>query len=93
MSKYEVMFVVKTSADLDATVNKFSEVLKGSGASEVEVVDFNERELAYPIKKETKGHYYIYNAVAPSTAIDEMDRLMKIDNNILRHMAINIDEE
>lgn len=94
MNKYEIMFIVKTTEEVEAVVNKYAELLKNNGAEEnVEIIDFKLRDLAYPIKKETKGHYFIFNTVAPSEATNELDRLMKIDSSVLRHLIINRNEE
>jgi small subunit ribosomal protein S6 len=94
MNKYEIMFIVKSTENVEAVVNKYSDILKKNGAEDnIEVIDFSLRDLAYPIKKETKGHYFIYNVNAPSEATDELDRLMKIDQAVIRHIVINKNED
>lgn len=50
------------------------------------------RSLAYPIKKNYKGHYYIIQMKAPVNVIDELNRMMKINEDIIRHLIVKVDK-
>ena len=52
-----------------------------------------EKKLAYPIKKELTGYYYVLKVEASKEVIAEFDRRSSIDENILRHLIIKLDEE
>ena len=52
-----------------------------------------ERKLAYPIKKELNGYYYVLKVEASKEVISEFDRRSLIDESILRHLIIRLDEE
>lgn len=49
------------------------------------------RKLAYPIKKNHKGHYYIIQMKATGAIISELDRNMKINEDIIRHLIVRVD--
>ena len=55
--------------------------------------EMGNRKLAYPIKKELNGYYYVMNVVANNDAIAEFDRKARISENVIRHLIIRLDEE
>ena len=95
MNKYEIMFIVKT--DIDEKTQKevlktFEKVLTDMKAKIVNKKDMGQKKLAYPIKKQVRGNYYLFNVEATVAAINEFDRKAKIDENILRHIVIREEE-
>ena len=52
-----------------------------------------QKKLAYEIKKVSNGYYYLLNVEAPVDAINEFDRKARLDENVLRHLIIKLDEE
>ncbi len=95
MNKYEIMFIVR--ADIDEktqkdTVSSFEKVLKNMKAKIVNSKDMGQKKLAYPINNQVRGNYYVLNVEASAAAIKEFDRKAKIDENILRHIAIREEE-
>lgn len=55
--------------------------------------DLGQKKLAYEIKHQINGFYYVMNFNATTEAIKELDRRLGLDENILRHMIIRLDEE
>ncbi|NCB50237.1 MAG: 30S ribosomal protein S6, partial [Alphaproteobacteria bacterium] len=53
--------------------------------------DWGLRNLAYRINKNRKGYYVFMNLDAPSDAIKEVDRVMRLDENIIRHLIVKVD--
>ena len=49
------------------------------------------RKLAYPIKKNHKGHYYIIQMQADREVVSELDRIMKVNEDIVRHLIVKVD--
>ncbi len=49
------------------------------------------RSLAYPIKKNHKGHYYIIQMKADGETVAELNRIMKINEDIIRHLIVRVD--
>ena len=95
MNKYEIMFIVRADIDektVKDTEKAFEKILTDMKSKVVNTKDMGQRKLAYPIKDQVRGFYYILNVEASSEAVKEFDRKAKIDNNILRHLII-IEEE
>ena len=68
-------------------------ILVSESANVTEFKELGEKKLAYPIKKEINGYYYVLQVEANKEAITEFDRKVKLDENILRHLIIRLDEE
>ena len=95
MNKYEIMFIVRADIDEKATkdtVTAFEKVLKNMKAKIVSSKDLGQKKLAYPIKKQVRGAYYLFNVEASAEAVKEFDRKARIDENILRHIVIREEE-
>lgn len=96
MNKYEMMFIVKTTID-EAAIKSVAENLKSvitSMKGEItEEKEIGNKKLAYPINKEITGFYYVFDFNASNELVAELDRKARIDENIIRHMIISLDEE
>lgn len=96
MKKYEIMFIVKATMEADAIKTSTENMQKLITDNKAKVLDFKElgeKKLAYPIKKEINGYYYVMNVEANHDVIAEFDRKSNLDESILRHLVIRIDEE
>ena len=96
MKKYEIMFIVKTTIGEDevkATSKKFQDVLKKDGAKNIEVEEMGQRELAYEINKFTTGYYFLYVVEADSKTEQEFDRIARINENLLRHIIVKVEDK
>ena len=96
MHKYEIMFIVKAtmeSADVKKTAETFKKLVSDLKGTVAEYKELGEKKLAYPIKKELNGYYYVMQVEANNDAITEFNRKVKLDENILRHLIIRLDEE
>lgn len=95
MTKYEIMFIVKSTME-DDEIKKNADVVKSliSGDSKVlEFKDLGKKKLAYPINKEVGGNYFLMIVEASHDVISEFDRKIKINENIIRHLILKLDEE
>ncbi|MGL5652457.1 MAG: 30S ribosomal protein S6 [Paraclostridium sp.] len=90
MKNYELVFVVKPNADEEtkaAVLNKVKEVIATEG--EVTTVDtWGTKKLAYPIAKFTEGYYVLVNFKSGVEVPKEIDRNLKINENVIRHMIV-----
>ena len=96
MNNYEIMFIVKTTMKSDkikVTIDNMKKIITDGKGKIVEAKDMGERKLAYPIKKELSGYYYVLRVEASKEVIAEFDRRASIDETILRHLIIKLDEE
>ena len=96
MKNYEVMFIVKTTLE-EAAVKNVVESLKSTvtdlNGKITNVKEMGQRTLAYPINKEVSGFYYVLTVEASNEAIAELDRKARLNENIIRHQIIKLDEE
>lgn len=96
MRDYELLYIIKTEVSEEqnqAVIDRYNGVLESEGAEVVKVDKWGKRKLAYTIdKKYTDGFYVLVNFKGEANAVDEADRLMKIDENLLRHMITRVDE-
>ena len=96
MRDYELLYIIKTEVgeeQTQAVIDRYNGILEGEGATVEKVDKCGKRKLAYTIdKKYTDGFYVLVNFKGEANAVDEVDRLMKIDENLLRHMITRVDE-
>ena len=90
MKNYELVYVVRPNAEdevKEAVLNKIQEVISANGG--VEKVDtWGNKKLAYPIAKFTEGFYVLVNFKASADLPKELDRNLKINENVIRHMIV-----
>ncbi|AIM24318.2 30S ribosomal protein S6 [Melissococcus plutonius] len=95
-TNYEVMYIIRPNIDEEAKaalIERFDSILKDNGATISESKDWEKRRLAYEMKGYHEGIYHIVNVASPSSAnaINEFDRLAKINDDIIRHMIIKLE--
>lgn len=93
MSNYEIMYILRANLDENQRkeVNdKLAKILTDNGG-EIKKVDesMGLRELAYPIKDEKKGYYVVLEVAMGNQAISEFNRLVRINQSVLRHLIIS----
>lgn len=96
MDKYEIMFIVKNTIDDDAVAKVADTLQKLITNDKGKIIEFKEmgkKKLAYPIKKELTGTYYVMNVEASHETIKEFDRKVLINENVLRHLIIKNEGE
>ena len=96
MNKYEMMFIVKATMEESSVKAAAENVKKLAESLKAKVDSFKEmgqKKLAYPIKNEISGYYYVMTMTASKEAIKEVNRKMSIDENVIRHLIIKLDEE
>ena len=95
MNKYEVMFIVKPDMEetqITKVAEELKKVLTDNKAKLLEEKAMGQRELAYEIKKFKAGYYFLFVVEANATAVSEFDRMAKINENILRHLIVKVEE-
>lgn len=96
MNKYEIMFIVKAtmeSADVKKSADTYKNLIETLKGKVVEFKELGEKKLAYSIKKELNGYYYVMQVEADKDIIQEFDRKIRLDETILRHLIIRQEEE
>ena len=95
MALYESVFIARqdvTPAQVDALTETFEKIITGLGGSVSKKESWGLRTMAYKIKKNRKGHYVLMNIDAPADAIHEMERQMRLNEDVLRTLTTRVDE-
>lgn len=96
MNKYEIMFIVRPDIEEDArkkAVKSLEKALTDNKATITLSKELGQKEFAYEIKKFKSGYYYLYNIEShDDTCVKEFDRVARIDENIVRHLVLNIEK-
>ena len=94
MRNYENLVIVKptfTAEEIQASVKAVEEVITSNGGEIAATVAMGMRKLAYPIEKNERGYYHVvYSTIAPS-AITEIERRFRINEDLLRFVTIKYD--
>ncbi len=95
MSFYEHVFLVRqdlTPAQVEGLVDQFKELIGNNGGSVEKVENWGLRTLAYKIRKNRKAHYVLMNLDCPPAAVQELERIERLSDDVIRHMTIRVDE-
>ena len=95
MRTYEVIFIVKPMEEeaTNAVIEKFSKLITANGGTIDKEDRWGKRRLAYEIKDETEGYYCLFNVTCEPACVAECDRVMKITDELLKHMIVKSDEK
>lgn len=91
MREYEVMVIVDPDADpsaVDAAVDRVTRVLTERGGEVVNVDRWGRRRLAYEIARKTEGVYVVVRFKAAPEAIEELERLLVLADEVIRHKVV-----
>ena len=95
MTTYEVMFIIDSSLEdsvKDATIDTVKGLIAENG--EITKADvWGVKKLAYPIKKKNDGYYAVVEFKANEDFPKELDRRLRISDNVIRHLIVNKDEK
>ncbi|MBR3676248.1 MAG: 30S ribosomal protein S6 [Alphaproteobacteria bacterium] len=95
MANYESVLIARQdlgASQVNSLVSDLSEVIKKEGGEVVKVDNWGLKNLAYRIKKNRKGHYVLLNIVAPAKAIFEYERLIRLNEDVIRYMTVKVEE-
>ncbi len=95
MAFYENVFIVRqdvSGQQVEELANRFTEILQGGGGKVERTEFWGLRTMAFKIKKNRKGHYVMLNIDAPASAVHEMERNMRLNEDVIRHMTLRVDE-
>jgi small subunit ribosomal protein S6 len=95
MALYEHVFLARqdiSGQQADALAEHFKGILEGNGGKVGKVENWGLRSTTYRIKKNRKAHYVLVNIDAPAKAVAEMERQMRIHEDILRYITIRVEK-
>ena len=91
---YEAIYIVDATLAEDQVkviLEKYSGVITKSGGSVEDVDIWDPRRLAYVIKGHREGRYIVVNFLSDAAAKNEMDRIFRISDDVIRHMIVKQD--
>lgn len=94
MPLYEHVFMARQDVSpqqVDAMVEQFKTVIESNGGKVAKVENWGLKSLAYRIKKNRKAYYTLLNLDTPPAAVAEMERQMRINEDILRFMTVKVE--
>ncbi len=95
MPLYESTFIARhdiSSQQVEGLAETFTSIVKENGGDVTKTELWGLKTLAYRIKKNRKGHYVFFNIDAPSAAVQELERNLRLNEDVLRYLTVRVDE-
>jgi small subunit ribosomal protein S6 len=93
---YEVMYILRPDledADVDKSVETFSGYVTGGGGTVKQVEKMGRRRLAYTVNKFNDGIYILLIVDAPASLISEVERRLRVTEQVIKFLTVRTDEE
>jgi len=94
MAFYETVFIARqdiTSAQAETLADTFAQLIKDNGGEVKKTEHWGLKTLSYRMNKNRKGHYVLFNIDAPHPAVAEMERNMRLNEDVLRYLTVRVD--
>jgi small subunit ribosomal protein S6 len=95
MRDYELVYILdpdQTEDEISAAMARVQTIAENQGSEIQSQERWEKRRLAYEINRKREGVYVVMEFKATPTAIDEVDRLLKINDSILRHLIVRAED-
>ncbi|OAS25747.1 30S ribosomal protein S6 [Methylobacterium platani] len=95
MALYEHVFLARqdvTSQQVETMIETYKSVIEQNGGKVEKTEMWGVKSLAYRIRKNRKAHFTLLNIDAPPAALAEMERQMRISEDVLRFMTVRVEE-
>ncbi len=95
MALYESTFIARhdmSTQQVGALAETVTTLVSENGGEITKTEYWGLRTLAYRIKKNRKGHYYFFNVDAPAAAIRELERNLRLNEDVLRYLTVAVEE-
>lgn len=95
MPLYEHVFISRqdlSNTQAEGLIEHFGTILADNGGKVVDQEYWGVKTMAYRINKNRKGHYAFLKTDAPAPAVEEMERLMRLHEDVMRVLTIKVDE-
>jgi small subunit ribosomal protein S6 len=94
MALYEHVFIARqdiSNAQAEGLIEHFGQVLSDNGGKVIGSEYWGLKTMAYKINKNRKGHYAYVRSDAPTAAVQEMERLMAIHEDVMRVLTVKVE--
>lgn len=91
MRNYEIMYIIQPDREqeaVDALVEKFKAIITNNGGEITKHDVLGKKRLAYEIDKLRDGIYVLVHFTADSAVVNELDRVIKITDDVIRHLIV-----
>jgi small subunit ribosomal protein S6 len=95
VKKYELIFILRAElpeSEMEARVERVREILGAHNGEITQVNHWGVRRLAYEIEYESRGNYMFLRFKSEGTAVADLDKFLRLDDQVLRHLVV-VDEE
>ncbi|WP_297734926.1 30S ribosomal protein S6 [uncultured Maricaulis sp.] len=94
MALYEHIFIVRpdvSPAQMESLLEETKALIEEKGGKAGKTEYWGLRNLAYRINKSRKGHYGLIDIDAPADVIDELERLQRLSEDVIRYMTLRVE--
>jgi small subunit ribosomal protein S6 len=95
MRRYECVVILEPELpddDIKNFTEKYSQLIKTSSGEVIKIEDWGIKRLAYLVKKKDKGRYILFDFVGLPALISEMERQLKISDEVMKYLSVKLDE-
>ena len=95
MALYEIVYIARqeiSENDVEKVTEEFTKLLEKDGAKILKTEYWGLRSFSYEIKKAKKGHYTLIGVDAPPEAIKEVERNMRLHENVVRNLTVRVEK-
>ena len=95
MALYEHVFLVRqdvSAAQVETLTDQFKTIITDGGGTVAKTEYWGLKSLTYRIRKNRKAHYSLLNIDAPHEAVAEMERQMRLNEDVIRHLTLSVEE-
>lgn len=96
LNKYESIYIINPNVDAEgikSLVEKFNTLIESNGGKVSETNEWGMKKLAYPISKVNQGYYVLVNFEAESGFIDELERVYRITDGVIKFITIRKEDK
>jgi small subunit ribosomal protein S6 len=96
MRNYEAVFVIKPDLEAEATaaiVEKFTQLIADQGGEVTKLTQWGKKRMAYEVRKFREGFYVVMEIKGNPPVVQELERVFKITEEILRYLITRLEEE
>jgi len=95
MAFYECVLIARqdvSASQVESLIADYTKILEDNGGRVAGSEYWGLRTLAYRIKKNRKGHYQMLRIDAPAAAVHELERNMRLSDDVIRYMTVRVEE-
>jgi len=92
MRHYEIVLIIHPdqSEQVSGMVDRYRQMITGSGGAVHRLEDWGRRQMTYPIQKMHKAHYVLMNIECGNETLGELEHAFKFNDAVLRHLIVNM---